>query len=363
MLACGVLLVGHAAAQDDALPGSIQAQATVPDIAVLRQLYAGPAATWPRPRLGPGARFTEFAPLPDMPARGTRAAALAAIGQRLFDDPALSASGQIACASCHNRELGLGDGLRTAFGHDRQRGRRNSLPLYTMAWMRPLFWDGRAVTLEEQALHPMLDPREMASSIPQVEAALHRDAQYREAFAALNGPRPITAADAGAALAAFERTLRPPRSIWTRVMAQGGKGTALLDDAQLRGLHLFRTKAGCAACHNGPLLSDQRFHNLGLTFYGRRLQDTGRYEVTGDPEDVGRFRTPSLLGLPRTAPYSHLGLFRSLANVVAFYNGGGGVERAEPQAGIPVPRKDPLIGKLDLTKAEQADLVAFLETL
>ncbi len=363
LLACSVFLVAHAAARDGAAAPAVPAEAAVPTLDQLRKLYAGAPEAWPRPRLGPGAHFAEFAPLPELARADAQTQALAAIGQRLFDDPTLSASQQIACASCHNRELGLGDGLRMAFGHDRQRGRRNSLPLYTMAWMHPLFWDGRAATLEEQALHPLLDPLEMASSVPIVEAALNRDALYRKAFAALNGPRPITAADAGAALAAFERTLRPPRSIWTRVMAPDGKGTALLSDAQLRGLHLFRTKAGCAACHNGPLLSDQRFHNLGLTFYGRRLQDSGRYEVTGDPADVGRFRTPSLLGLRHTAPYSHLGLFRSLANMVAFYNGGGGVDRAEPQGDLPVPHKDPLIRKLGLTDEEQADLVAFLETL
>lgn len=331
-----------------------------PQAGALRALYAGAPATWPRPRLGEGARFTEFGALPRLPEPMPREKALADIGKRLFDDPALSRSGQIACASCHSPELGMGDGLRTAFGHDRQRGRRNAQSLYAAAWMAPLFWDGRAVTLEDQAIGPMLDGKEMAGTARLIEARINRDKDYRTAFRALGGHRRVTLQDAATAVAAFERTLRPPRSRWSRVME---RGVSVLTDQELEGLHLFRTKAGCAACHSGPLLSDGQFHNLGISFYGRPREDLGRYEVTGDPVDVGRFRTASLLGLSRTAPYMHNGLFPSLEDVVSLYNAGGGKDRAKGKADVPAPLHDPLLTPLKLTREERDALVAFLKVL
>lgn len=335
-----------------------------PQAGALRALYAGAPDTWPCPRLGEGARFTEFGPLPRLPEPTPREKALADIGKRMFDDPALSRSGQIACASCHSPELGMGDGLRTAFGHDRQRGRRNAQSLYTAAWMAPLFWDGRAATLEEQALGPMLDAREMAGTVRLIEVRINKDKGYRTAFRALGGHRRLTLQDAAAALAAFERTLRPPRSRWSRVME---RGVAVLTDQELEGLHLFRTKAGCAACHSGPTLSDGKFHNLGISFYGRPREDLGRYEVTGDPVDVGRFRTASLLGTNRTAPYMHNGLFPTLEDVVSLYNAGGGRDRRSDQAGgkndVPAPIHDPLLTPLKLTREERNALVAFLKVL
>lgn len=326
----------------------------------LRALYAGGPESWPRPRLGEGARFTEFGPLPRLPEANAREKALAAIGKRMFDDPALSRSGQIACASCHSPELGMADGLRTAFGHDRQRGRRNAQSLYAVAWITPLFWDGRAASLEEQAIHPMLDEKEMAGTARLAERRLNRDEDYRSAFRALGLHRRLTQGDAAEAIAAFERTLRPPRTRWSRVMEQG---VSVLSDQELQGLHLFRTKAGCAACHNGPLLSDGQFHNIGISFYGRSREDLGRYEVTHDAADVGRFRTPSLLGVGRTAPYMHNGLFPTLENVVALYNGGGGRDRTKRPGDVPPPVSDPLVSRLGLTREEQAALAAFLRTL
>ena len=128
---------------------------------------------------------------------------------------------------------------------------------------------------------------------------------------------------------------------------------------------MFRTKAGCANCHSGPLLSDQKFHNLGLSFYGRARQDLGRYEVTGAPADVGAFRTPSLLNISRTGPWMHNGLFPTLEGVIAFYDAGGARPRpALDQKDDPLfPTTDPLLVKRNLTPQERADLVAFLEAL
>ncbi|WP_188055319.1 cytochrome-c peroxidase [Sphingosinithalassobacter sp. CS137] len=328
----------------------------------LRAAYSGTPGSWPRPQLRPGAVFAEFAPLPPRTTPDAREAKWIELGAKLFDDPRLSASGQIACASCHAAELAFTDALRTSFGHDRQRGRRNSQGLLVTRWMTPLFWDGRAATLEEQALHPITDGKEMAAELADVEQRMNAVPEYREAFAELTGRSAIRRGDVADALAAFQRSLRPRGTRFSRFVAGDNRA---LDDRQLLGLHLFRTKAGCANCHNGMLLSDRRFHNLGLSFYGRAREDLGRWEVTRLPEDVGRFRTPSLLNAGRTAPYMHNGLLRSFANVVAFYNAGGGRDRRPSalEGDAPQPTPDPLLAPLHLTREEQEALVAFLETL
>ncbi|WP_336962497.1 cytochrome-c peroxidase [Sphingobium aquiterrae] len=326
----------------------------------LRAQYAGPPESWPRPTLEAGAAFEEFGPLPAA-ATGLDPRRVA-LGRTLFEEPRLSRSGQIACATCHNPELGFGDGIKTSFGHDRQRGARNAQSLYAVAWMTPLFWDGRSPSLEDQAHFPITSPVEMASVSHRVERWINRQPDYRALFQPLQGHRRIGIADIGAAIAIYERTLRPPRSTWDRVFTEG---TKLLSDQQLVGLHLFRTKAGCANCHNGPLLSDRRFHNLGISFYGRSLQDLGRYGVTHDPADVGYFRTPSLRGVRRTGPYMHNGIFPTLEGLVNLYAAGGGRDRTAQAQGTsaPPPRPDPLLHKRDISAEERKALVAFLEIL
>jgi cytochrome c peroxidase len=335
-----------------------------PTIEALRQAYAGPPGTWPAPTLRTGASFTEFGPLPPpvTPPDNPTTPQKAALGERLFDDPRLSASGQIACASCHSRELGFADGLRTSFGHDRQRGRRNAISVAPAAWMPQLFWDGRADSLEAQSLHPLIDPKEMAGTLPAVERAIAGDPTYAEDFTAAFGDREVTIGRISQALAAFQRTLRPGLGPWRRFI--GGERSAL-NDQQLRGLHLFRTKAACASCHNGPVLSDGRFHNLGLTFYGREHEDLGRYQITHAPEDVGTFRTPSLLGVSRTGPWMHNGLFPVLPGIVRFYNAGGAHPRPRPgtESDPLLPRTDPMLEPLNLQNDEVEDLVSFLGTL
>lgn len=359
LLAAALAIAGlHAVA---ALWFADRAEAQAPS---LRDLYAGPPETWPRPVLFEGAVFTEFGPLPEAvhPAANPGTPQKIALGRRLFEEPRLSGSGQFACASCHNPELGFGDGLKTAFGHDRRRGTRNAQPLFVAGWMSPLFWDGRAASLEEQALSPLTHPSEMAARPEEVERRLNADPAYVAAFEQAFGPGPVTTERVVNALAAYQRTLKPRRSKFDRVLAEGA---GVLTDQELLGLHLFRTKAGCASCHNGPLLSDRRFHNLGLTFYGRRLQDLGRYGVTGDPKDVGAFRTPSLRNVGRTGPYMHNGVFPHLEGVVTFYDAGGARPRpTEAQAKDPLfPETSPMMRPLELTREERAALVAFLETL
>lgn len=338
----------------------LAAMAPTPDTepTALRKLYAGPPETWPRPQLEPGARFEEFAPL--APADPGADQALIELGRKLFEEPRLSGSGQIACASCHVPELIFADSVRTSFGHDRRRGRRNAPSLATAAFSRSFFWDGRAESLEQQALEPLRHADEMAADPKAIERWINRDPAYRAAFRPYVA-RHIVIGDVTRALAAYQRSLRP-RTRWDRVFTDGVK---VLNDRQLQGLHLFRTKAGCANCHSGATLSDGRFHNLGLSAYGKPNQDLGRYEVTGDPADVGAFKTPSLRGGLYTRPYMHNGFFPFLGAVVIFYNGGGFADPTEqaPGTAAPPPRRDPLMKKRDLTADEREALVAFLETL
>src|SRR5215217_920116 len=311
------------------------------------------------PQLEPGAVFEEFGPVPPLPPQRRE---LVTLGARLFDDPGLSGSGQIACASCHNRELAFADGISRSFGHDRRRLTRNAPSLQTSGWMTALFWDGRAATLEAQAPMPLLHPDEMSADMAVVRARLAADPTYLAAFAAAFDDAAVTDERIAAALAAFQRSLTPRRGRWSRWL--DGNPTAL-SEQQRRGLALFRGKGGCASCHNGPLLTDQRFHNLGISLYGGPRQDLGRYVVTGKPEDVGAFRTPSLLGVSRTAPYMHHGGIPTLAAVVGFYNAGAAHPRRRPdqQDDALFPMTSPLLKPRGLTREEQADLVAFLEAL
>lgn len=328
----------------------------------LRAAYSVPVEQWPAPVLESGAAFAEFGPLPRPVRPEGLAAERVALGERLFKDPRLSASEQIACESCHNRRLGWGDALPVSFGHDRQRGTRNAQSLFTAAYMEELFWDGRSKSLEDQAHLPIANPLEMAAEAKVIEARLNADDDYRAAFASAFGTDRIAMADVARALAEFERSIRLPLSKWDRVFTTG---IDVLDDQELFGLHLFRTKAGCANCHNGPLLSDQAYHNLGISFYGRKLEDVGRYAVTGDPADVGRFRTPSLRGVGRTGPYMHNGIFPHLEGLVNLYAAGGGKDRTaqSPTSDAPPPQPDPLLKRRALTREERAAIVAFLETL
>lgn len=335
-----------------------------PGIAVLREAYKGAPETWPRPLLHDGAVFEEFGKRPAVthPAGNPSTPEKVALGEKLFNDPILSGSKQIACASCHSSELAFGDGVKTSFGHDRQRGRRNAISLITAGWQKTLFWDGRAGSLEIQAGGPIADHREMSAKPGEIERRLNRDPAYRAAFREVFGVRKVGMDEVTMALATFQRTLKPRSSKWDRALTGG---TRVLTDEELQGLDLFRGKAGCANCHSGPLFSDQRFHNIGLSFYGRKLEDLGRYEVTKDPADVGAFKTPSLRNVSRTGPYMHNGIFPTLEGTVNFYNEGGA--RPRPKAGEEndplFPTTSPLLKPLGLTREEKAALVAYLRTL
>ncbi|WP_350582324.1 cytochrome c peroxidase [Pseudomonas sp. HY2-MNA-CIBAN-0224] len=335
--------------------------------ACVAQLYRQPVAQWPVPQVDPDVPWQEMAALPDhapAPPENPFSEAKAELGKKLFNDPKLSRSGQIACASCHEADMAFADGRRVSFGHDRQSGRRNAPSLVMSGYSTHLFWDGRGGSLEQQALHPIVDPVEMAFDIPPLLERLNADAAYREQFAQVFGPGPITPELTGQALATFQRTLvKATRNTAFEQLLRGRPQR--MSDEQLYGLHLFRTKARCMNCHFGPALSDEQFHNVGLSYYGRKYEDLGRYEVTRQPQDVGAFRTPSLRLVMKTAPWMHNGLFVNMEGTLAFYN--MGMPRPRPtaqQANDPLfPSTSERLKALNLDKDELRALRSFLDTL
>ena len=349
----------------DAIPAGVACAADKGwDMACLRQLYAQPIARWPRPQVADGVTPAEMAPVSAMPLPQVPPQ-VAALGQRLFNDPRLSRSNAVACISCHSPAHSFADSKRVSVGHEGRLGQRNTPGLLGVAQIKPLFWDGRASTLEEQALGPLQHPDEMAMDVPALAAKLAAlddyPAQFNAAFGKKVGvtlPRILTA------LADYQRTLLPPVTRFDTFLE--GERTAL-NDRELLGLHLFRTKARCMSCHSGALLTDQQFHNLGLSYYGRKkYEDLGRYLVTGRDEDVGKFRTPGLRGVAQSGPWMHNGLFPQMAGLLNMYN--AGMSRPVPhnaqQAADPkFPVTSPLLQPLQLTSAEIIALKSFLEVL
>ncbi|ENO86924.1 cytochrome-c peroxidase [Thauera linaloolentis] len=333
------------------------------DAACLRTLYTHDIGEWPRPQGMDRADWREMAPLSSLRPPATDPAR-SALGERLFFDPRLSRSDLLACISCHRPSHGFADTQATSSGHDGRLGKRNAPTVLGAAYATSLFWDGRAASLEEQALGPLAHPDEMAMPLAELPAKLAALDDYEAVFArAFGGESAVTLARIASALADYQRTLLPPETRFDRFLS-GERGA--LDDRELLGLHLFRTKAHCMACHDGPLLSDNRFHNLGLTWYGRQYEDLGRYEATGHHTDVGRFRTPTLRQVAHTGPWMHNGRFPLLSGILNMYNAGMPRPRPanEEQERDPLfPATSELLQPLQLTPAELEALEAFLRTL
>lgn len=333
----------------------------------LRTLYSsGDQSKWPAARLFDEAKegFQDIGPLPKMnfPEDNPYSEDKMELGKMLFFDPRLSKSGQISCANCHNPEIGWSDGSRVSFGHDRQTGTRNAPTLVNIGYAKTLFWDGRSATLEEQVKAPIENPVEMNLHMSMATKNIRKIKGYRSFFIKAFGNEEVTEEKIAKAIATFERSLISPPSRFDKFVT--GKKDALTD-SEINGLHLFRTKANCINCHNTPYFSDQKFHNLGLTYYGRKYEDLGRYIVTQKNEDVGKFKTPALREVSENKPYMHNGLFPELANIVMMYNAGMGREIPKgDQINDPkFPHKSAMIKKLNLTDEEVFDIVAFLKTL
>lgn len=333
----------------------------------LRKTYSsGDISQWEKPELDEEviANFEDIGVLPKMifPENNPYSEAKKELGKMLFFDPRLSKSKQISCASCHDPELAWGDGRTISYGHNRQTGKRNSPSLLNIGYHSVFFWDGRAASLEDQALGPITDPVEMAAtetiSIKNIKKIKGYKPYFREAF----GDEKITIERILKAIATYERTITSKKSKFDSFIE--GKSDIFTDE-EVIGLHLFRTKARCINCHNTPLFSNQKFHNVGLSYYGRTFEDLGKYNITHKKEDVGKFKTPSLREIGRTAPYMHNGLMLNLEGIIEMYN--AGMPRIKPKENQKndslFPVTDPLLKKLNLTKKEQNALKAFLLTL
>jgi cytochrome c peroxidase len=267
----------------------------------------------------------------------------AALGKRLFFDTVLSHDRSVSCATCHQPGLAFTDGKKVAEGIGARTGDRNTPTIVNRSLGLTQFWDGRAASLEEQALGPIVNPKEMGLPIEQAVARLQADPSYRAAFRGVFGGDP-DATRLALALSAYERTVYSVDSPFDRYIA--GDESALSDRAR-RGLAVFGGKARCGECHTGPNFTDEAFYSLGVG------PDTGRQAVTARVTDHGAFKTPTLREISRTAPYMHDGSLATLTEVVDYYDKG-----CAPHPNLPAK-----IQKLDLTAEEKADLVAFLESL
>jgi cytochrome c peroxidase len=317
-----------------------------------------------------------------------------ALGDKLFHDKRFSSTGEVACANCHEAAKAFTDSpLVTSEGINKLTGTRNAPTVVNAAYMKTQFWDGRSPSLEDQALHPFLNPVEMAlpDHGPILEIA-RTDPEYVKAFEGVFGKsgEGITMDEVTKAIAAFERTQVTGNSPFDRYFYGGEEGA--LTDAQRRGFELYVNKGRCVSCHvieqTQAVFTDNLFHNIGVGINGiqddvpqlanefiaadlsgdevdhavlsdKRTSELGRFAVTTDFDGLGAFKTSTLRNVAVTAPYMHDGSLATLRDVMVHYNNGGVTNEGDPV-------NDFLSGgirPLDLTEDEIDDLVAFMDAL
>ena len=310
-----------------------------------------------------------------------------ALGERLFKDKRFSADGTVSCATCHDPEMAFTDGLPVAEGIGGQKGTRNSPTVINAAYYTTQFWDGRARSLEEQAKAPFINPVEHGlKSHEPILVIIRKDEDYIKAFKEVFGvgSAEITMDHVVKAISAFERTVVSGDSPFDIYMYGGDKDA--MSASAIRGLELFRTKARCQDCHTigqtSATFTDNKFHNLGVGFSKieprlfeivekvkeakrrgkevdeslikrEELSELGRFVVTLEVEDIGRFKTPTLRNVAVTGPYMHDGSLETLEDVIELYNQGGEEN----------PMLDSGIRPLNLTDQEKKDLVEFMKSL
>jgi cytochrome c peroxidase len=335
------------------------------DIALLRKSYEQDSRLWPMPFVDSGVRWVELGTLVSPPTVGKLDSVEQArqlLGKMLFFEPRLSATKQISCSSCHDPDLSWTDGRQKAIGHNHRVGRRNTMSLQNAWVQKELFWLGRVDNSGHGALQPLVDPFEMNTPIEVALEHINSLSGYAPFVYRAFAKSTLDEQSLGIALSSYIKSIASHRTRFDNFV--DGRYRALSDE-QVYGLHLFRTKARCINCHNGPFFTDFSYHNLGFSHFGSEKQDLGRYEVTGNPEDVGKFRTPSLRNAFRTGPWFHDGSFQDLFLVVNMYN--AGMPQPRPRKGqeeSPLfPKQDPLLKPLNLTIEERNAIVRFLEAI
>ncbi|MCI0452609.1 MAG: cytochrome-c peroxidase [Candidatus Latescibacteria bacterium] len=281
-----------------------------------------------------------------------------ALGRRLFYDPILSADSSLSCGGCHTQSLAFGDFRQFSEGVNGDKSRRQAPTIVNPGWnVHGVFWDGRAADLETQATQPVPEPTEMNIPWPDAVARLSAHAEYPDLFCAAFGTSKITMERVVNAIAQFERTFVSANSKYDRWK----RGEESFTPMEQRGyiFFLIEGKGDCFHCHVEPLFAEpqfatQSFHNTGLDSV---VVDGGRGEISGDPADLGKFKSPSLRNVMESPPYMHDGRFFTIRDVLNHYNHGF----------HDGPNVDPLIRKRLLrpamTSAELDTLEAFLETL
>ncbi len=272
-------------------------------------------------------------------------AAKIALGKQLYFDKRLSSDNSVACASCHDPQKGWSNDDATAVGVDGQRGGRSAPTVINSAYQQFQFWDGRAGSLEEQALGPIANPIEMNLPIAEAVKRLEAIEGYAKQFQDVFG-EPVNEQNLGKAIAAFERTVLAGNAPFDRYKA--GDENALSEQAKA-GMKLFFGKANCSGCHTGPNFTDNGFHNLGVNFHADKA-DQGRVEISQLAGDRGAFKTPTLRDIAKSAPYMHDGSLKTLEDVVQYYSKGATSN----------DYLDEEIFELKLDSPSQAALVAFL---
>jgi cytochrome c peroxidase len=271
------------------------------------------------------------------------------LGQQLYFDTRLSKNNSVSCAFCHNPGTGFADARQFSIGAFGTAGGRQAPTVYNTGFLPLQFWDGRAGSLEEQAIGPIHNPIEMAETHETVVPKIAKVPGYQKQFQLIFGGG-VSLQRIADAIAAFERTIVSQNSAFDKYVLGDAKA---MDEAAVRGMALFKGKARCVLCHNGPNFTDNQFHNLGVPQAGPLKEDLGRFIVSRQERDKGAFKTPTLRSIVETAPYMHDGVFKTLEEVVDFKNSGGG----------PNPYLSPLMKPLNLTSQEKADLLAFLQAL
>lgn len=274
------------------------------------------------------------------------------LGKKLFFDVILSNDYTVSCSSCHKPSLAFADSTRFSLGIHGIPTKRNAPSVMNLAGRLQLFWDGRVSSLEEQALKPIESADEMNLPINEAVARLNNHEDYSRSF------RKIYKAKASAellakALAAYERTLETSNTPYDRFL-DGDE--AAISESAARGRLLFIGKANCANCHAGDDLTADRFKNIGL-YNGKDLNDRGRFDVTNDSAHLGLFRIPGLRNVAVTAPYMHNGIFKTLREVLEYYNRPDAIVKGA------LHRDLSLSTPLNLSDAELTDLEEFLKTL